>query len=89
MNVLRCPSDKQQLFETTGSSYAWNSLLNGQDAEHLSAMGMDFNPHQIPLMYDKEAFHAARGPSKGVNYLYADGHIKNLLVLEGTIQRNR
>src|SRR6266446_4410565 len=28
LNVLRCPADKQRLFETTGSSYAWNSLLN-------------------------------------------------------------
>src|SRR4029078_11716130 len=34
-NVLRCPSDVQQFFERTHSSYAWNSLLNGQDAEHL------------------------------------------------------
>ena len=29
----------------------------------------------------------ARGEKKGVNYLYADGHIKNLLVVEGAIQR--
>ena len=47
-------------------------------------MGMDFDPHQIPLMYDKDAFHKARGDKKGVNYLYADGHIKNLLAIEGT-----
>src|SRR5688572_23591261 len=33
-NVLRCPSDRQQLFQQTGSSYAWNSLLNGQPAEN-------------------------------------------------------
>lgn len=85
-NVLKCPSDKQQLFETTGSSYAWNSLLNGQDAEHLSVMGLQFDPHQIPLMFDKEKFHIARGESKAQNFLYADGHIKNLLVLEGTMR---
>jgi prepilin-type N-terminal cleavage/methylation domain-containing protein/prepilin-type processing-associated H-X9-DG protein len=84
LNVLRCPSDKQHLFETTGSSYAWNSLLNGQDADHLEVFGMKFDPHQIPLMYDKDQFHAARGPNKAVNYLYADGHIKNLLTIEGT-----
>ena len=47
-------------------------------------LGLDFDPHQIPVVFDKEAFHAARGPGRGVNYLYADGHIKNLLVLEGT-----
>ena len=86
LNVLRCPSDRAQLFEGTGSSYAWNSLLNGQRADHLEVFGMQFNPHAIPVFFDKEAFHAARGANKGVNYLYADGHIKNLLAIEGTIQ---
>lgn len=84
--VLRCPSDRQNLYETTGSSYSWNSLLNGEDADHLVALGIAFDPHQIPLMYDKDRFHKARGPKKEVNYLYADGHIKNLLTIEGTIQ---
>lgn len=81
--VLRCPSDRKRLFEQTGSSYSWNSLLNGQDADHLRLMGMDFDPHQIPVAFDKEAFHQARGPKRGVNYLYADGHLKNLLAMEG------
>jgi len=81
--VLRCPSDRQDLFTRSGSSYSWNNLLNGQDAEHLSVFGLDFDPHQIPVVFDKEAFHAARGAGKGVNYLYADGHIRNLLTLAG------
>src|SRR6516225_2787019 len=54
-NVLWCPSDKwlsakappfrklpPDNFHQTGSSYSWNSLLNEQDAEHLSAFGMSF-----------------------------------------------
>jgi prepilin-type N-terminal cleavage/methylation domain-containing protein len=99
IRVLLCPSDKwpgqQQkpapqlgptYFEQTGCSYSWNSLINGEDADHLSALGLRFDPHQIPLMYDKESFHLARGANKGVNYLYADSHIKNLLAIEGTIQ---
>jgi prepilin-type N-terminal cleavage/methylation domain-containing protein/prepilin-type processing-associated H-X9-DG protein len=86
IHVLQCPSDRQNLFQTTGSSYSWNSLLNGEDADHLVAFGMNFVPHQIPLMFDKTGFHKARGPKKEVNYLYADGHIKNLLAIEGTIQ---
>lgn len=86
VNVMRCPSDKRQVFENTGSSYAWNSLLNGQDADHLTALGIKFDPHQIPLMFDKDRFHAARGPKKALNFLYADGHIKNLLEMAGTIQ---
>jgi len=86
-NVLRCLSDREELFEQTGSSYAWNNLLNGQRADNLTALGMRFDPHAIPVFFDKEKFHAARGPAKAVNYLYADGHIKNLLAIEGTIQK--
>ena len=99
-NVLCCPSDKwmytnalprptllPDCFHQTGSSYSWNSLLNWQDAEHLSAFGMSFSPHEIPLMFDKEKFHEARGSKKEVNYLYGDTHIKNLLVMEGTIKK--
>jgi prepilin-type processing-associated H-X9-DG protein len=83
-NVLRCPADSQNLFARSGSSYAWNSLLNGQDAEHLRVFGINFDPHQIPVFFDKEGFHAARGRGKELNYLYADGHIKKLLEMIGT-----
>jgi prepilin-type N-terminal cleavage/methylation domain-containing protein/prepilin-type processing-associated H-X9-DG protein len=105
LNVLRCPSDQwlpgkavpfpqraATFFGQTGCSYAWNDLLNGQDADHLSVnlngVGLEFHPHQMPLMFDKEKFHAARGENKAKNFLYADGHIKNLLVIEGTIKPN-
>jgi prepilin-type N-terminal cleavage/methylation domain-containing protein len=87
LNVLRCPSDQKQLFEQTGSSYSWNNLLNGENDAHLVVFGMNFDPHAIPVFYDKEGFHAARGAGKEVNYLYADSHIKNLLAIEGTIQK--
>jgi prepilin-type N-terminal cleavage/methylation domain-containing protein/prepilin-type processing-associated H-X9-DG protein len=86
-NVLRCPSDKNQVFERSGSSYAWNFFLNGQRADDLSALGIRFDPHAIPVFYDKEKFHAARGAGKEVNYLYADGHVKNLLAVEGAIKK--
>jgi prepilin-type N-terminal cleavage/methylation domain-containing protein/prepilin-type processing-associated H-X9-DG protein len=83
VRVLHCPSDTR-LFSQTASSYAWNSLINGQDADHLVVFSIDFDAHNIPLAFDKEAFHAAVGKGRGVNYLYADGHIKNLLAIEGT-----
>lgn len=86
-NVLRCPSDREGLFETTASSYSWNSLLNGQMADQLSVLGMKFDAHAMPVFFDKESFHRARGANKAVNYLYADGHIKNLLAIEGTIKK--
>lgn len=86
-NVLRCPSDREGIFVKTGSSYSWNSLLNGQPADKLKVLGMNFNPHAIPVFFDKEGFHAALGPSRAVNYLYADGHIKNLLTIQGTLPK--
>ncbi|MGB9603721.1 MAG: type II secretion system protein [Verrucomicrobiia bacterium] len=84
--VLKCPSDKKEIFEKTGSSYGWNSLLNGQSADNLNMLGIAFQPHQVPIMFDKEKFHILRGENKAQNFLYADGHIKNLLILEGKIQ---
>jgi prepilin-type N-terminal cleavage/methylation domain-containing protein len=82
-NVFRCPSDRRGFFEQTGSSYSWNFLLNGKNADHLSLLGMSLNEHQIPLVFDKEDFHRGRGESKAKNYLYADQHLKNLLELHG------
>jgi prepilin-type N-terminal cleavage/methylation domain-containing protein/prepilin-type processing-associated H-X9-DG protein len=81
--LFRCPSDLKQLFEQTGSSYSWNSLLNGQNADQLRLFNMPFDPHQIPVFFDKEAFHSSGSSKRGINFLYADGHIKNLLAIEG------
>lgn len=86
-NILRCPSDRDDLFMQTGSSYSWNSLLNGQRADDIKMLGMKFDAHAIPVFFDKEDFHRTRGQGKAVNYLYADGHIKNLLAIEGTLQK--
>ena len=84
-NVFRCPSDKADVFQTTGSSYSWNVLLNGQNADHLHLLGLDFGPTQVPLVFDKQDFHRSRGNGKGINYLYADQHLKNLLEIQGPI----
>ena len=53
----------------------------------MKIFNIQFNPHEIPVVFDKEDFHKARGANKAVNYLYADGHIKNLLTLEGAIPK--
>jgi prepilin-type N-terminal cleavage/methylation domain-containing protein/prepilin-type processing-associated H-X9-DG protein len=82
-NVWKCPSDRIGAFQQTGTSYAWNSLLNGQDADRLVVMNIAFNSHQIPVFYDKDDFHKDRGPGKEVNFLYADGHINKLLEVGG------
>jgi prepilin-type N-terminal cleavage/methylation domain-containing protein len=96
VRVLQCPMDRwpgdkprpypqksPDYFGQTGCSFAWNVFLNGQDADKFNVLGLQFNPHQMPLFWDKEKFHITRGESKARDFLYADGHIKNLLVLEG------
>jgi len=84
LQVLCCPSDNAQVFQQTGSSYSWNNLVNGQDADHLQIFATAYALTKIPLVFDKQSFHAALGTNRAVNYLYADGHIKNLLILGGT-----
>ena len=81
-NLLHCPSDNRDLFSQTGSSYAWNTVLNGQEADHLKWLDSSFAAHQIPVFFDKDAFHAEKSQGRAVNYLYADGHIKNLLTID-------
>jgi prepilin-type N-terminal cleavage/methylation domain-containing protein len=83
-NVLCCPSDSQQLFQTTGSSYSWDSLVNTQKASQLHITGLTSNSTRIPLVFDKTSFHAVLGTNHAQNFLYADGHIKNLLIISGT-----
>jgi hypothetical protein len=58
--------------------------VNGQDADHLQIMATSYALTKIPLVFDKASFHAALGSAHAVNYLYADNHIKNLLILGGT-----
>jgi prepilin-type N-terminal cleavage/methylation domain-containing protein len=75
--ILRCPSDDKMIFETTGSSYAWNVLLNGQDASNPNVMILTDSVGNIPVFFDKDHFHSANGPAFSINHLYADQHIKN------------
>jgi prepilin-type N-terminal cleavage/methylation domain-containing protein/prepilin-type processing-associated H-X9-DG protein len=84
-NVFQCPSDDLDLFRLTGSSYLWNSLLNGQPSDQLSIslFGVQLNLIEsgTPLFYDKDQFHRLRGPGKEKNVLYADGHVEKQLVI--------
>jgi prepilin-type N-terminal cleavage/methylation domain-containing protein/prepilin-type processing-associated H-X9-DG protein len=82
--VLRCPSDNQGIFDQTKSSYSWNNLVNGENADHLQVFTLSLTDTKVPLVFDKQKFHSLLGANHAMNYLYADGHIKNLLVLGGT-----
>ena len=81
--VLSCPSDNAQIFQQTGLSYFWNTLVNGQDADHLQVFATAYPLTKIPLVFDKQSFHATLGSNSAVNFLYADGHTKNYWTLGG------
>ena len=70
--AFHCPAD-HEIFGKTGSSYFWNSLVNGQKTSNLQLLGMKGHPSGIPLVSDKENFHEDVGD--GVNVLYGDGHV--------------
>jgi prepilin-type N-terminal cleavage/methylation domain-containing protein/prepilin-type processing-associated H-X9-DG protein len=67
-----CKADSKRLWETTGTSYLWNNLLNGQDASSLNVFGFIKDGTRIPVIFDKEGWHKYRDVQ--VNILYADGH---------------
>lgn len=71
--VFHCPADSKKLWETTGTSYLWNNLLNEQNVASLDFMGLVSNGSRIPVMSDKENFHTYQDVQ--VNILYADGHV--------------
>lgn len=75
--AFQCPSDHEGIFEETGSSYFWNSLINGQRMGNMDLLGMIRQESGIPIASDKENFHEHVGD--GVNVLYADGHVTRRL----------
>jgi prepilin-type N-terminal cleavage/methylation domain-containing protein/prepilin-type processing-associated H-X9-DG protein len=74
--VFSCPEDYKRIAVATGTSYLWNTKLNGQRLGSLSIsfMGLDplEEPSRIMVMGDKEGFHPYL--DNKVNVLYADGH---------------
>ncbi len=79
--VFRCSQDHERIWETTGTSYLWNSLVNGQPVGSLKLLELTENQAGIPLMSDKENFHKHIGDE--VNVLYADGHVTRQVQFAG------
>lgn len=75
--AFQCPSDHEGIFERSGSSYLWNSLINGQRMGDMNFLGLVEMESSIPTVCDKENFHQHVGD--GVNVLYADGHVTRSL----------
>lgn len=68
--VFQCPSDPH-FFKDTGTSYYWNSTLNGQAMASLNMLALVKELQRIPVFSDKEGWH--RYSEDKVNVLYADG----------------
>ncbi len=68
-----CPADAAGIGHETGTSYFWNSLLNGQRSGNESFFGLQSGGTGIPVISDKENFHES--VNQEVNILYADGHV--------------
>ena len=72
-----CPSDDIWA-ATTGTSYNWNSALNGQSATNLNFLGLVKNASHIPVLADKgrkkDGSDVHPYIESKVNILYADGH---------------
>ncbi len=75
--VFQCPADAKDLFAVTGTSYFWNFTVSGQDIGKLFSIVGGTEPTRVPLVSDKEGFHADI-PDR-VLILYADGHVSKEL----------
>ena len=70
--VFACPADTLGDATASGTSYYWNSLLNGQAAASLHLLRLSTTQSFIPVLCDKDPFHPYE--KSKVNMLYADGH---------------
>jgi prepilin-type N-terminal cleavage/methylation domain-containing protein/prepilin-type processing-associated H-X9-DG protein len=78
MSIFLCPADRT-LGKQSGTSYYWNSALNGQRAGSLNFLQLVDALSRIPILSDKEGWHRFR--DNKVNFLYADGHASTDLKL--------
>ena len=70
--VFACPGDNIGIAAASGTSYYWNSVLNGQSVSNLHFFLSKGLNSEIPVLSDKQGFHPYA--ANKVNMLYADGH---------------
>jgi prepilin-type N-terminal cleavage/methylation domain-containing protein/prepilin-type processing-associated H-X9-DG protein len=70
--VFACPGDTLGIAAASGTSYYWNSVLNGQSVSNLHFFLSKGLNSEIPVLSDKQGFHPYA--ANKVNILYADGH---------------
>ncbi len=78
--VFSCPADKKKIydgrthFERYGTSYEWNTLMNGMKIDK-AKIGIQNLVLSTPLAGDAEDFHGRQRR----NYLYPDGRVEDSL----------
>jgi len=70
--VFTCPADNLGIAAASGTSYYWNSALDGQSLANLHFFLSKGVNSEIPVISDKQGFHPYTASK--VNILYADGH---------------
>ncbi|MFW6157731.1 MAG: type II secretion system protein [Planctomycetota bacterium] len=75
--VFRCPADTKGYRRTEGSSYQFNTHLNGRKLG-ASFLARRLGESSLFLMFDYEPFHGEPGEPGAANYLFADGHVGDL-----------
>ena len=71
--IYACPADARGLAASTGTSYYWNTALDGQSLVNLNFLKIIEDHSRIPILADKEPNHPYT--ENKVNLLYADGHV--------------
>jgi prepilin-type N-terminal cleavage/methylation domain-containing protein/prepilin-type processing-associated H-X9-DG protein len=71
--VFKCREDRQGWFERTGTSYDWNTALNGRLIDRPSGgSGAQPASSSDAMMHDHESWHGHK------NAVFVDGHVERL-----------
>jgi prepilin-type processing-associated H-X9-DG protein/prepilin-type N-terminal cleavage/methylation domain-containing protein len=77
--VFLCPEDVDEIyFQKEGSSYEYSGMIAGRKVSQ-SFLSKRWGEENIPIMYDYKPFHGDPGAPGAANYLFADGHVGDLL----------
>ena len=74
VKLFKCPLDAA-FYTTEGSSYEYNSMLNGRTPDDV---GKHRGMESVLVMFDYQHFHGRAGKPGSTNYLFGDGHVSDL-----------
>jgi len=75
--VMRCPADRDNYFETEGTSYEYPHYLRGRRVDS-TFLGKHWGEANTPVLFDFGPFHNKAGQPGAINFLFGDGHVGDL-----------